>query len=102
MAEIHSLRILHLSDLHERVALRRMKSDRKAIIRARAASRRRVLDEGNFWEVIEGIRRGGRTDLLCFTGDVADTGLEEEYKSANARIARLIGEAALTRPRVFL
>ncbi len=98
----YRLRILHLSDLHQRVALRWMSDERRAVIRSRGAARRRVLDEGNFWEILAQIRTEQRVDLLCFTGDVADWGLAKEYKAASAWLGRVIGELALTRPRIFM
>ena len=45
---LHRLRILHLSDLHERVALDWMDEERKAKIHANAGNRHRVLGHGPF------------------------------------------------------
>jgi hypothetical protein len=74
MTSAHRLRILHLSDLHERVGLDWMKPERQALIRARAASRRRVLVESNFEEIIKGMRQERAFDLVFITGDVAARG----------------------------
>jgi predicted phosphodiesterase len=79
-----------------------MSEQRRAVIRSRGAARRRVVDEGNFWEIMEQIRKDRRVDLLCFTGDVADWGLAAEYKAASAWFGRLFGTLALTRSQIFM
>ncbi len=105
VAEQHSpinhLRILHLSDLHERVALPWMKDDRQAKVRVRAASRRRVL-ETNFPEVLGEISRAGRIDLVCFTGDAADWGLPEEYAEAGTRLREILQRVEVAPRRLFV
>ncbi len=75
---MNNLRILHISDLHERVELDWMTEDRKVKIRNSIASRYRVLEESNFLEVLRTETRKCQIDLICFTGDVADWGLPEE------------------------
>lgn len=66
MAE-HTLRILHLSDLHERGP--REKEPWR---------RRRVL--GDAWRAnLEALLDDGPVDLVCFTGDAADWGQAQEY-----------------------
>lgn len=78
---IHRLRILHLSDLHERMILPSMTKERAAKIQLQAASRVRVL-QGDFLRVLNAIGHDRPIDFLCFTGDVADWGLPEEYVAA--------------------
>ena len=51
--ETHRLRILHLSDLHERVAPDWMDEERKARVARGAYRRHRVLEEESFWEALE-------------------------------------------------
>ena len=64
------LRVLHISDLHER-GPRESESFR----------RRRVL--GSEWERnLEELLKDGPIDLVCFTGDVADWGNATEYGPA--------------------
>ena len=79
----HTLRILHMSDLHERVELPSMDDERKAKIRGMKAGRYRVLGE-SLTEVLQEIAADGKVHLLCFTGDVADWELPEEYAEAAA------------------
>jgi len=78
------LRILHISDLHER-GPREGESFR----------RRRVL--GSEWERnLEELLKDGPIDLVCFTGDVADWGKPEEYGPATdfieAEVGALLGD----------
>jgi len=96
------LRILHVSDLHERVELDWMSDDRKQKIRNSAASRVRVLEESNFHEIIKDLRKTGDIDLVCFTGDVADWGLDDEYRDATARIDAILSAAGVDRARLFV
>ncbi len=84
------LRILHISDLHER-GPRENESFR----------RRRVL--GSEWERnLEALLKDGPIDLVCFTGDVANWGKPEEYGPATEFIDALLGKLALPRERLFL
>ena len=63
----YTLRLLHLSDLHERG------SREHEIWR-----RRRVL--GDVWlRNLDALKATGPFDLVCFTGDAADWGLADEY-----------------------
>ncbi|HID31551.1 MAG TPA: hypothetical protein EYP19_16330, partial [Desulfobacterales bacterium] len=63
-----TLRILHLSDLHER-------GPRES----EPWRRRRVL--GSAWEDnLDALCVAGAPDLVCFTGDIADWGRETEYE----------------------
>lgn len=97
----HRLRILHISDLHERVALRWMHKERKAKVRLGAASRHRVLG-GGFLEALRELRDGGGIDLVCFTGDAADWGLPQEYEETTARFDQILQAAGAPRERLFL
>lgn len=99
----HRLRILHLSDLHERVALDWMPADRKRKIAVTEASRVRVLEDANLCDVLKSLRtNGGEIDLLCFTGDIADWGLEAEYAAATTRIRKLVDACSVREDRVFV
>ena len=97
----YRLGILHLSDLHERVALDWMDADRRARIRLRAASRQRVLGE-SFRETLKGIRAAGEVHLICFTGDVADFGLPEEYAAATPRVKEILNTVGVPPERFFV
>ncbi|WP_437307900.1 metallophosphoesterase [Sorangium sp. So ce388] len=100
--ERHRLRILHLSDLHERVELGWMNDERKAKVRAHAAQRHRVLGSP-LQRVLAELRANARPiDLVCFTGDVADWGLPEEYARATARVTALLGSAGVPLDRFFV
>jgi 3',5'-cyclic AMP phosphodiesterase CpdA len=84
------LRILHISDLHER-GQRESESWR----------RRCVL--GPAWEQNLGqILDDGPIDLVCFTGDAADWGLAEEYQAATDRFIELLKRIRLSPDRLFL
>jgi hypothetical protein len=99
---VYRLRILHLSDLHERVALDWMPEKRKRKIRLTAASRARVLDESNFSEALAALRETGHIDIVCFTGDVADWGLEAEYSACTARIRNILTVTDVPIDRLFI
>jgi 3',5'-cyclic AMP phosphodiesterase CpdA len=100
----HRLRILHISDLHERALLDWMPSDRKTKVRATAPSRHRVLDprRSNFFDIVREACTGGRADLVCFTGDAADWGLREEYERAARRLDAILEAAGASRERLYL
>ncbi|MCC6694542.1 MAG: metallophosphoesterase, partial [Candidatus Hydrogenedentes bacterium] len=98
----HRLRILHLSDLHERVALEWMTEKRKAKIRANAASRYRVLGDGHFFDKLAELANVAPIDLICFTGDVADWGLPEEYAAATQRFQQIRNTTGVPFERFFV
>jgi 3',5'-cyclic AMP phosphodiesterase CpdA len=84
------IRILHLSDLHER-------GPREA----ESWRRRRVL--GSAWEDnIKTLTEEGPIDLVCFTGDLADWGLAEEYARATEFFESLRAALGLDRDRIFV
>jgi len=89
------LRILHISDLHERAVVDDTPPSRKRKIEVMAASRYRVLEESNFYEIIAGLRRERAIDLVCFTGDIADWGLDCEYAEATVRIRKILDVAGV-------
>ncbi len=99
--ESHRLRILHISDLHERVVLDWMDDERKAKVRLGMASRHRVL-ASNFLDLLGEIGTTTQVDLVCFTGDVADWGLAEEYETATARFDGFLDALRVTRDRLFV
>ena len=86
----YRLRILHISDLHERGK------------REDAAWRRwRVLGEGwdaNLVKIVE----DGPIDLVCFTGDAANFGLEEEFRTATPFFTALLERLHLDKDRLFV
>lgn len=85
----HRLRILHISDLHERGT------------RENATWRRqRVL--GPEWTAnLAEIVKDGRIDLVCFTGDLADRGDKTEYNAATSFLDALLEALGLPRERFF-
>ncbi|MBN1342719.1 MAG: metallophosphoesterase [Phycisphaerae bacterium] len=99
--EPHRLRILHISDLHERIALDWMDEDRKAKIRLGMAGRHRVL-ASNFLDLLRQIAATTKVDLFCFTGDVADWGLADEYKAATARFKDFLEALDIAPDRLFV
>ena len=84
------VRILHISDLHER-------GPRES----EPFRRRRVLGEA--WKKnLDALLEDGRIDLVCFTGDVADWGKPEEYGPATDFIDALLRHLSLPIERLFL
>ena len=96
----HRLRILHLSDLHARVELGWMKPERKALIRSNHAARMRVLGEP-LMSALSEIRAEGAVDLLCFTGDLADWGLAQEYVKMADTLREICAALGLPMENVF-
>ena len=96
-----TLRVLHLSDLHERTALAWMKDDRKLKIKLGLSKRHRVLGS-ELEERLRAIVDTGRPDVLVFTGDLADWGLDEEYACAEERLGRVLQILGVGWDRVFL
>ncbi|MBF0408968.1 MAG: metallophosphoesterase [Candidatus Riflebacteria bacterium] len=101
MAKNYKLRILHLSDLHERVCLDWMNEERKAKVRSGAASRYRVFGP-SFIEILKEIAHEGVIDLVCFTGDIADWALPEEYESARIKVRDIFDAAGISENDFFL
>jgi calcineurin-like phosphoesterase family protein len=84
------VRILHISDLHER-GPRESESFR----------RRRVLGEA--WKKnLDALLEDGSIDLVCFTGDIADWGKPEEYGPATDFVEALLRHLSLGIERLFL
>jgi 3',5'-cyclic AMP phosphodiesterase CpdA len=84
------LRLLHISDLHERGP--REKEPHR---------RRQVL--GDAWERnLDELLAEGAIDLVCITGDVADRGAPAEYEAATAFVDGLLSHLSLPRERLFV
>src|SRR5262245_58047719 len=103
MASRHSgamkpLRILHISDLHERAAFKGMPESRSARLEWDAEERSMVLGE-QFLDSIRVVWCDG-IDLVCCTGDIADWGHPQEYAAATRRITSIL-EAAGVEPKRF-
>jgi len=78
-----------------------MPEDRKAQVRSGMAERHRVLGE-NFSKTLQGIARERPVDLVCFTGDVADWGLKEEYVRVTERFESVLKDVGVARDRFFV
>jgi hypothetical protein len=96
----YRLRILHLSDLHERVELDWMNEVRRAKVRLTEVDRHLVLDNSNLLDVLRD--EIGQVDLLCFTGDAADWGLPGEFTKAGARLAAIREATGVSPERLFV
>ncbi|MCC8999499.1 MAG: tetratricopeptide repeat protein [Candidatus Contendobacter sp.] len=84
------LRLLHLSDLHERGSRER-----------ESWRRRRVL--GNAWlRNLDELKAAGPFDLVCFTGDAADWGLAAEYAAATEFFQATLQHLGVPPERFFL
>ena len=87
----HRLRILHISDLHLRSQAEEPDAWR----------RRRVLGEA--WEKnLDAIRQHGPIDLLCFTGDLVQSGKAEEYAALTGFVEAMLARLGLDRERLFV
>ncbi len=102
MSPFHQLRVLQISDLHERVALDSMSTERKNRVRGGGAGRYRVLEGSSINESLKKIQAERKIDIVCFTGDVADWGLKEEYSQAAKRLDAIMTAVNLCRERLFL
>src|SRR5688572_17293034 len=86
----HRVRILHLSDLHER-------GSREAEV----WRRRRVL--GQAWlDNLRAMLEDGPIDLVCFTGDAADWGKAEEFERTTDFFEAVLKETGLSWDRFFV
>jgi calcineurin-like phosphoesterase family protein len=72
------LRLLHISDLHER-----------GPAESEIWRRRRVLGD-NWLENLNYLKTKGPFDLVCFTGDIAHSGQESEYTAATGFIQEIL------------
>jgi NB-ARC domain/Calcineurin-like phosphoesterase len=96
----YCLRILHLSDLHERVGLDWMNEARRTKVRLTEVDRRLVLDDSNLLDVLQ--HEIGQVDLLCFTGDAADWGLPGEFSKAGERLGSIMKATGVSAERLFV
>jgi predicted MPP superfamily phosphohydrolase len=86
----YTIRILHVSDLHERGP------------RETSAWRKRRVLGTNWKKNVDVIRGDGPVDLVCFTGDIANWGLADEYEAATSFVDELLGQLELGRDRLFV
>jgi len=96
-----TIRILHISDLHERVALDWMGGDRRAQVRNGMAQRHRVLGKDSLRNC-KSINRERRVELVCFTGDIADWGLKRGVRLATTRFSLILNALELTPKQLFI
>jgi predicted MPP superfamily phosphohydrolase len=93
------LRILHISDLHERAPFEGMSESRQAKLEVDAEERGYVLGP-RFLEALEQVAQKG-VDLVCFTGDLADWGHPAEYNAATTRLEAILGAVGVSKDRFF-
>ena len=101
-ASTYTLRVLHLSDLHERVSLDWMPEERKTRILNSGADRHRVLGPALDERLKSIAKERPPVDLLVFTGDLADWGLDKEYPEVKRRLDHVRQLLGLGWDRVFL
>lgn len=86
----YTLRILHISDIHFRGA---RENDRWR--------RQRVL--GDAWSHnLDELLGDGPLDLICLTGDIANTGSPDEYEEASSFVEKLCAKLDLGKDRLFV
>lgn len=91
---MYSIRILHLSDLHEPVFEPWMASVdvlRQRKLQVKASARHDVLEA--LCERLEQVKAERSPDLVCFTGDIADWATEAEYASATTTLGAVLDAA---------
>jgi tetratricopeptide (TPR) repeat protein len=87
MGREHTLRVLHISDLHARGSM--------------DWRRRRVL--GTAWEEnLAALRQDGPFDLVCMTGDLAFSGEAAEYAEVTAFLDLTLQSLGVSRDRLFV
>lgn len=93
------LRILHISDLHERAEFAGMPESRPDRLRLDREQRGYVLGS----KFVEALRElaASPIDIVCFTGDLTDWGKVEEYEAASTRIAEILHVVDVPRARFF-
>jgi len=96
---VKPLRILHLSDLHERAAFKGMPEAREAKLEWDARQRGQVLGDRFFESLLEVAKSG--IDLVCFTGDLADWGHPTEYEKVTDRMDKILKSVKVPRNRFF-
>jgi diguanylate cyclase (GGDEF)-like protein len=94
------LRVLHISDLHERAAFDGMPVTRQATLDWDVRERGSVLGE-KFHEALREAT-GGSVDLVCLTGDVADWGHPNEYEAATVWLRMLLNTVGIKPRRLFV
>ena len=93
------LRILHISDLHERGEFPDMPTSRAEKLRLDREQRGYVLGP-RFLEVLRELA-ADPIDLVCFTGDLTDWGKAEEYEAASIRIDEILRAVNVPRTHFF-
>jgi predicted phosphodiesterase len=93
------LRILHISDLHERAEFPGMPDHRKAVLEVDREERGYVLGE-SFSDALRDLAKDG-IDIVCFTGDLADWGHPQEYAAATARLELILADVGVPKDRFF-
>lgn len=85
----YTITILHLSDLHERGTLEVEPWRRRLVLKSLLPN-------------IAEIQKEMPIDLVCFTGDLADTGKAEEYEAAAKFLNSTLEVVGLSRDRFFI
>jgi hypothetical protein len=86
----HTLRILHISDLHARGAREHSQFARRLVL-------------GEEWHKnLDAIRTDGPVDLVCFTGDIADWGRSAEYEEAALFVSDMLARLDVAPDRFFV
>ncbi len=93
------VRVLHISDLHERAVFQGMPDSRHARLHLDAEERGLILGDG-FRTSLEEIAADG-VDFVCLTGDVTDWGVAEEFEKATVRLTSILSAIGVARNRLF-
>jgi predicted MPP superfamily phosphohydrolase len=95
-----TIRILHLSDLHERVQTAGTKESRIRTVR-RDEEERGIVLGSRFLEALSELCGSEPINLVIFTGDLADWGSPEEYHVAFERFDAILRHLKVPRDRFF-
>lgn len=93
------LKILHISDLHERASFDGMPDSRRPKLKLDAEQRRQVLGDG-FFDALRRLTPHG-VDLVCMTGDISDWGRPEEFEIATERLSKILDTVQAPRSCFF-
>lgn len=97
---MNKLKLLHISDVHERAIVASTSEERKRRIKYGVATRYLLLETA-LEKILDKINRDGAIDFVCLTGDVADYGLDEEYALATARLNKILRRLGLSPDRLI-
>jgi predicted MPP superfamily phosphohydrolase len=102
MSTTYTIRVLHISDAHFRSSEGPLPEARVLQVQREAWKRHRVLGDAWLKNLDEVSADGRPVDIVCFTGDVADWGLSQEYTRATDFMKDVLAHLQLNSSRLFI